>query len=147
MVAPVVAVAPPRPEPGSLVIVNYPAPVLRKRAEEVGKIDEWLRGVVARMKMLMVEHAGVGLAGPQVNVPLRVFVWAATGKLEDVRAIINPVVSQERGSVEGEEGCLSLGEIRTKVVRYQGVHLAGVDENGAPVVVGPGGVSGAGGAA
>ena len=117
------------------MVVNYPAPVLRKRADEVKRIDEWVRNLVVRMKQLMVEHAGVGLAAPQVNVGLRVFVWAPSGKVEEARAIINPVLSNERGAVEGEEGCLSLPEIRTKVTRFQAVHIEGVDENGQPVAL------------
>src|ERR1035437_10114651 len=103
-----------RPVPEGLTVVNYPDPILRKRLVEVAGVDEWIKGVIARMKTLMLEHEGVGLAAPQVGLNLRLFVWSPTGKAEDCRALVNPQLSQERGTEDGEEGCLSLPDIRTK---------------------------------
>jgi peptide deformylase len=124
-----------RPAPEGLVVVNYPDPILKKRAVEVERLDEWVKGVIARMKTLMVEHEGVGLAAPQVGLGLRLFVWSPTGKGGDAQAIINPVISEERGEEEGEEGCLSLPDIRTKVARFKTVRVEGTDENGQPVAL------------
>lgn len=121
-----------RPDPATLQIVNYPAPVLKKVAEEVEEFDDWLRAVVSRMKELMVEHKGVGLAGPQVGLPLRIFVWSPEGELAEARAFINPEISNERGSVDGEEGCLSLPEIRAKITRYEHIKISAQDEFGKP---------------
>src|SRR5262249_44198156 len=88
--------------------------------------------VVSRMKELMVEHKGVGLAGPQVGLPLRIFVWSPEGELAEAKAFINPEISQERGSVEGEEGCLSLPEIRAKITRFKHIKISAQDEFGKP---------------
>lgn len=121
------------PTPDSLTVVDYPDPILKKRAADVAALDEWTKALIARMKTLMIEHEGVGLAAPQVGISLRLFVYSPTGKAEDAKAVINPVLSNERGEIDGEEGCLSLPEIRTKVTRFEMLHLEGMDEHGQPV--------------
>jgi peptide deformylase len=121
-----------RPDPASLEIVNYPAPVLKQVAANVEEFDDWLRAVVSRMKNLMVEHKGVGLAAPQVGLPLRLFIWSPEGELAEAKAFINPEFSQERGKVDGEEGCLSLPDIRAKITRFEHVKVSALDEFGKP---------------
>jgi peptide deformylase len=124
--------APSPPDPASLHLVSYPAPVLQKVAKDVQHFDPWLRAVVERMKDLMVEHKGVGLAAPQVGLSLRLFIAAPTGKREEARAYINPVLTDEHGSEEGEEGCLSLPDIRIKVPRFKTLRIEALDEHGQP---------------
>jgi peptide deformylase len=121
-----------RPDPAALQVVNYPAPILKQVAEEVEEFDDWLRAVVARMKELMVQEKGVGLAGPQVGLGLRIFVWSPEGELAEAKAFINPVISEERGSAVGEEGCLSLPEIRAKIARFEHIKISAQDEFGKP---------------
>ena len=120
----------PRPEPAALEIVHYPAPILKKLAREVDVFDAWLVGVVERMKELMGREKGVGLAAPQVGLGIRMFVWSPTGEPAEARAFVNPVISEERGQEEMEEGCLSLPEIRAKIVRYKHIHIEAQDERG-----------------
>jgi peptide deformylase len=123
---------PPRPDPASLQLVIYPDPVLKKIAGDVQHFDEWLTAVVERMKDLMVENKGVGLAAPQVGLPLRIFVAAESAKREDAKVYINPVLTDERGSEEGEEGCLSLPNIRIKVPRFTNLRVEALNEKGQP---------------
>ncbi len=124
--------APARPDPAQLKLVVYPAPVLKKVAKDVTLFDPWLGAVVARMKEVMVENKGVGLAAPQVGLQLRIFVASPEGKGEEAKAYINPVLTDEAGSEEGEEGCLSLPEIRIKVTRFTKLRIEAVDEHGTP---------------
>ena len=126
---------PPRPQPGDLEIVFWPAAVLTHRAKPVEEIDDWLRQVSRRMVELMEQHKGVGLAGPQVGLPLRLFVMAETGKAADARVIINPVLDQQEDFEEAEEGCLSLPEIRGKITRYVKLRIQGLDITGQPIAV------------
>ncbi len=128
-------ISPPRPNPAELKIVFWPTPVLTHRAKPVEQIDDWLRQVSRRMMELMEKHKGVGLAGPQVGLPLRLFVMAETGKAADARAIINPVLDQQEGFEEAEEGCLSLPDIRGKITRYVKLRIQGLDIAGQPVVL------------
>jgi peptide deformylase len=124
-----------RPDPAALQLVIYPDPVLKAVAKDVQQFDDWLVAVVARMKELMVQNKGVGLAAPQVGLPLRIFVGSSAGKLEDARAYINPVLTDEHGQEEGEEGCLSLPDIRINVPRFKSLRLEALDEHGKPFSV------------
>jgi peptide deformylase len=121
---------PVRPEPAALGLVIYPDPRLKAVTKDVQQFDDWLVAVVERMKDLMAQHKGVGLAAPQVGLGLRVFVVSASGKREEARAYINPVLTDEHGSEEGEEGCLSLPDIRIKVLRFKDLRIEALDERG-----------------
>jgi peptide deformylase len=114
-------------------LVIYPDPKLKALAKDVQQFDDWLIAVVERMKNLMVEHKGVGLAAPQVGLSLRIFVASPTGKREDAQAYINPVLTDEHGQEEGEEGCLSLPDIRINVPRFKALRVEALDEHGKPV--------------
>ena len=100
-----------------LRIVTYPAPLLRNRAADVEEINSGLRDTAARMADTMYDHHGVGLAAPQVGIGKRVIVFSPTGDPEDMRVLINPVIVERRGAMEGEEGCLSFPEVYGMVRR------------------------------
>jgi len=124
--------APARPAPETLELVVYPHPKLRAVAKDVQQFDAWLIAVAERLKDLMVKEKGVGLAAPQVGLSLRIFVASATGKREDARMYINPILTDEHGSEEGEEGCLSLPDIRVKIPRFKTLRVEALDEHGKP---------------
>jgi len=121
-----------RPDPASLKLVVYPNTVLKRIAKDVQHFDEWLAAVVEKMKDIMVAEKGVGLAAPQVGLSIRLFVASASGKREEAKAYVNPVLTDEHGSEEGEEGCLSLPDIRIKVPRFKTVRIEALDERGQP---------------
>jgi len=101
----------------NLQIVKWPDPRLLKVSRPVTVFDDRLRQLAMRMSELMHKEDGVGLAAPQVGINLRLFVISPTGKPEDDKVYVNPVLSDEEGDEESEEGCLSLPEIRIKVTR------------------------------
>ena len=114
-----------------LEIRKWGDPGLRQRATEVEKITDVHRRLVADMLETMREAPGVGLAGPQVGVLERVFVWEVG---EEHGAVFNPViVARSDEEVEGEEGCLSLPGLYYPVDRAVTVTVEGIDENGGPV--------------
>lgn len=114
-----------------LEIRTWGDPGLRERAAEVEEITDLHRRLVADMLETMRAAPGVGLAGPQVGVMERVFVWEVG---EEHGAVFNPViVARSDEEVEGEEGCLSLPGLYYPVTRSELVTVEGVDENGAPV--------------
>jgi len=112
------------------MIVEYPDPVLRKKAKPVGEVTAEVRLLAERMIQVMIEAEGVGLAAPQVGVSWRMFV-AHVPESEERSALsdppgatlvpevyINPVLSKPVGEIEPyEEGCLSLPEVRGEVFR------------------------------
>jgi peptide deformylase len=88
---------------------QYPDPVLRMQAREVEELDESVTGLVERMRGLMSEARGVGLAAPQLGILRRVMVYQA-GEEEPFVALVNPrVVETGEEHVADDEGCLSLG--------------------------------------
>jgi peptide deformylase len=83
------------------------------------------------MLELMYEAKGVGLAANQVDLPLRLFVINLASHPDEGEELvfINPVISRAKGSVEQEEGCLSLPGVYGNVWRPKQVNVQafGVD--------------------
>ncbi|HMD55660.1 MAG TPA: peptide deformylase [Phycisphaerae bacterium] len=123
-----------RSDPSGLQIAIWPAPVLKRPADPVEHVDDWLIQVIQKMKELMEQNHGVGLAAPQVGLPLRLFVASETGKAADARVFINPVLTAQSGQEEAEEGCLSLPEIRGRISRFTQLRLSALDEQGRPIM-------------
>jgi len=126
-------------DPESLRIVRYPDPVLRRRAEPVDPSDEDVRAVARRMIELMHEAEGVGLAGPQVGLPWRIFVTHGGDEDPVDRVFMNPVLTLtapdgERSPLEVmEEGCLSLPGIHVDVRRPRHAAIEATGLEGEPV--------------
>ena len=110
-------------------IRQYPDPVLRMEAHTVEAFDDDLRRLVDRMKVLMVEAHGVGLAATQVGVLRRLFVFSR-GE-DDPVAVANPRIARRSDETEfDDEGCLSLQGVVAPVERAVSVRLEGQDERG-----------------
>jgi len=113
---------------------QYPDPVLRMRANEVESFDDDLRRLVRRMKDLMEDANGVGLAGTQVGTLQRVFIFRPEGEDEAPRALVNPVLTATSEVTIGDtEGCLSMQGVTIPVERPVKVTIEGKDENGEDV--------------
>jgi peptide deformylase len=113
---------------------QYPDPVLRMRTNDVENFDDDLRRLVGRMKDLMQEANGVGLAGTQVGTLQRVFVFQPEGEDEAPRALVNPVLAAtSEVTLSDTEGCLSLQGVTIPVERPVKVTIEGKDENGEDV--------------
>jgi len=88
---------------------QYPDPILRMKANEVDELDDSVTGLVERMRGLMSEARGVGLAAPQLGILRRVLVYQA-GEDEPFVALVNPhIVETGEEHLSDDEGCLSLG--------------------------------------
>ena len=108
---------------------QYGDPVLRMRAHEVTSFDEDLQRLATRMKQLMHDARGVGLAATQVGILQRVFVFQK-GE-DDVVAVVNPTLVDLSDETEIEdEGCLSIQGVTMPVERHLGVSVEGKDEDG-----------------
>ena len=100
------------------MITRYPTPVLMEKAKPVEVFNDDLRVLAERMIDIMVETNGVGLAGPQAGVNLRIFVASVDGTKESAKVYVNPVIRVEGPLESVEEGCLSLPGIFGKIKRY-----------------------------
>ena len=122
-------------EPGNK-IVQYPHPALRFPARPVLSIDAELRRYAGRMLELMYEHEGLGLAAPQVALPLQLLVMNFAGdanQKDQEHVAVNPVVIEKKGSDEGTEGCLSFPGLYQKVRRAKTLKLRAYNLKGEEV--------------
>ncbi|MCP3903145.1 MAG: peptide deformylase [Planctomycetes bacterium] len=118
-------------DPSRLSIVSYPAPVLKQKARPLEAVDDEVRAVALRMIELMHDAEGVGLAGPQVGLPWRLFVTNGRDADPEDRVYVNPRLELERGDLEsGEEGCLSLPGITVQVRRPLAATITALDIDG-----------------
>ena len=110
-----------------LEITEYPAQVLKEAGEPVVEFGAELERLAADMFETMYAAEGVGLAAPQIDLALRLFVMDCDG-LKLVAA--NPEIVEREGEQEGEEGCLSVGKIHAPLKRAARVRLRAQDVRG-----------------
>jgi peptide deformylase len=117
-------------------IVQYPHPALRYATRPLTSIDNEVRKHAAQMLELMYTARGIGLAANQVVLPYQMFVMNQTAdpeQREQEHIFINPVISERKGSVEGEEGCLSFPQLYQKVRRAKMIRIKAFSLQGEPV--------------
>lgn len=138
-----------------LKIVQVGKPVLREEArllpnEEI--LSDAIQGLIALMRDTMRDAPGVGLAAPQIGMPLQIAVIedlqsyidkVPAGQASerdrtpvDFHVIVNPVLTPEDDStVEFAEGCLSLAGFSAKVPRFTCVRVECLNEHAEPVTI------------
>jgi peptide deformylase len=114
-------------------IVKYGDQVLHARAEPVGEFTPEIDRLVADMIETMYAAPGIGLAAPQIGVPLRVFVVdLSVGRdPQGLIVMINPEFVAREGMQLEEEGCLSVPGFNATVVRPERAVVRGLDLRGA----------------
>jgi peptide deformylase len=114
-------------------IVRYPHPALRWKSKTITRIDADLKRTVRMMFDVMYASNGVGLAANQVSLPHRLFIMNGTGDAaisEAERVFLNPEITRRKGTVEGEEGCLSIPEVYGQVRRAENIVITAFDLEG-----------------
>ncbi len=117
-------------------IVAFGNPILKREAEEIHE-GENINELIQDMFITMDNASGVGLAAPQINKGIRLFVIDSTLMLDEKdeekgirRVFINPIILDEYGDdYSFEEGCLSIPEIRAEIIRPEKLTLEYFDEN------------------
>lgn len=127
-----------------LPIVAYGDPVLRKKCKEVEEDYPKLKDLVENMWETMYQAYGVGLAAPQVGLPIRLFIIDPTAFADDTsleeqekeelsnlkKVFINPKILQEEGEEWAfNEGCLSIPDVREDVFRKPKITIEYQDED------------------
>jgi peptide deformylase len=127
-----------------LPIVAYGDPVLRKKGEHITKDYPNLEALIENMKETMYGAFGVGLAAPQIGLPIRIFLVDTEPFSEDdefteeeqeqlknfQRTFINAEILEEVGDEWAfNEGCLSIPDVREDVFRQPKVTIKYQDEN------------------
>ncbi len=122
-------------------VAVYGHPVLRKVAKDITPDHEGLSDIIENMWETMYKSDGIGLAAPQVNKSIRLFVIDATPLEEDFpelegfkRVFINARIVERTGEEDiQDEGCLSLPTIREEVKRPSQITIEYLDEDFNPI--------------
>lgn len=131
------------------MIVTVPNPVLTTPAKSVASLDKKILTIIADMKKTLLEKAnpkGVGLAAPQIGIPLRIFITKPTAEAQ-IEVFINPQVlklSKEKSEIKRPaenktkgkvrekklEGCLSIPNVWGYLKRSNRVNIRYTDLSG-----------------
>jgi peptide deformylase len=113
-------------------IRQYPDAALKIAARPVEEFDDDLRRLADRMKQLMADASGIGLAATQVGVLQRLFVFHIAE--DEIVVLANPeIVERSEVTTVDDEGCLSIQGVLLPVERPAKIAIAGQDEHGAEV--------------
>lgn len=121
-----------------LKVARMGHPVLRKKAKALEPTEVRtapFQKLIDDMMETMHEYAGIGLAGPQVHEPLRLFVAGIEQPDGSLRVVpfINPEVTPlGQATTEDWEGCLSIPDIRGRVTRPDRIVVRALDRRGKP---------------
>lgn len=116
-------------------IEQYPHPSLRWVAKPVREVTDEIRRIAREMVELMTASKGVGLAATQVALPIRLFVLntKTDANPDGIEGIfVNPQITERKGLVEEEEGCLSLPGVFGKLKRAEKITVTATDLDGKP---------------
>lgn len=110
-----------------------PDPVLRTPCDQITKVDDRVRGLVADLVETVDAEGRAGLAANQIGVSLRAFSWNIDGK---IGYVLNPrVVELGEETQDGGEGCLSVPNLWYPTVRANYARVVGTDLDGREVEV------------
>ena len=113
---------------GTVTIRTLPDPVLRQKAKRVTVIDGSIQKLIDDMIDTMRANSGVGLAAPQIGVPLRIAVIEMPG--EEVITLINPQIIKRQGDRVLGEACLSVPGYQGEITRSVTVKVKAQDRQG-----------------
>jgi len=102
-------------------------PVLRAECDPVEEFDGEVRELARDLLDTMYRAEGVGLAAPQVGVPLRLFAYDVREPELPSGVVANPRIVEREGREVDEEGCLSIPGISARVERAARVVVEGLD--------------------
>jgi peptide deformylase len=108
-----------------ILVVGHP--VLRQKAKRISQIDRAIQKLIDDMIETMKAAPGVGLAAPQVGIPLRLAVIDVDDK---ITVILNPEIVKTTGEVELDEGCLSVPGFWGRLNRAERVSVKALDRHG-----------------
>lgn len=118
-----------------LPVVVYPDKLLKLVSKEITEFNTELHNFLDDMYDTMIESNGIGLAAIQVARPLRILVLCIPDEegeqhSKDLLEIINPVLSNESGTIVYQEGCLSVPSFYEDIERHEKVTLDYQDRHG-----------------
>lgn len=121
-----------------LEILEYPDGFLSKPVPAVTEINGDLQKTIDDMAQTMYHAPGVGLAASQVGINQCLLVYDVSPRDDkrELHVLINPRILCQEGEVVSEnEGCLSVPDYRSDVVRFSQIQVEGLDRDGNPLSI------------
>lgn len=120
-------------------VLKFPDKRLREVSKPVTEITDEIRSLARDMCDVMYDEPGIGLAAPQVGVPIRLIVvdtdWNQEDAERDPLILVNPEITEREGSITWTEGCLSVPDFEAEVERFRSVRLVARDLEGEELVI------------
>lgn len=114
-------------------ILIYPDDRLREVARPVDSFEPAVAELVADLFETMYAERGIGLAATQIDEHRRLFVADVSEDRSGAMAFVNPEILARDGTVESEEGCLSIPGINETIPRAERIRVRAQDEKGRTV--------------
>ena len=113
-----------------LTVLEYPDPRLRLTARSIKAVNEPVRRLADNMLETMYAERGIGLAATQVGIAKRLLVMDVSEERNEPLILINPSILNLFGSVESNEGCLSVPGFYESVRRAAAVEIEYLNRDG-----------------
>jgi len=117
---------------GLLDIKKYPEKILKQKTSPIENIDDTTNRIIEDMLATMYNARGIGLAANQVGISKRLCVIDTGAEREkgSIIVLINPLIIEQEGFMEGTEGCLSIPGCATSIKRSEKVYVSGINRDG-----------------
>ena len=120
-------------------IVFYPNPLLKTICKPVSAVTKETAKFLDDLAETMYANNGIGLAAPQIGILERMLVidcnWREETPKKKLCQLVNPIITHREGTIEWEEGCLSIPEFLQNMKRSQRVTVEALDKNGKPMKI------------
>jgi len=115
-----------------LEIKRYPEKILKQKTSPLDTIDDATQRFIDNMLETMYTARGLGLAANQVGISKRLCVIDTSLEREkgSIIVLINPMIIEQEGFIEGTEGCLSIPGCSTSIKRSEKVYVSGLNREG-----------------
>jgi peptide deformylase len=118
-------------------VLKFPDKRLRQISKPIDEITDEIRALAQDMCDVMYDEPGIGLAAPQLGVPVRLIVvdttWTQEDGERDPLILVNPEITERDGKITWTEGCLSVPDFEAEVERSANVRLIARDLEERPV--------------
>lgn len=115
-------------------IKTFPDPILREKSSEVEDFEsDEFKDLVQDLKDTLDAQRAQGLAAVQIGVPKR--AMAVKLGVEEVRILVNPVLTDMEDELVWREGCLSFPGVEENIKRFGDITVTAQDENGDEVAL------------
>ena len=113
-----------------LTVLEYPDPRLRLTARPIKEVRDPIRRLADDMLETMYAERGIGLAATQVGITKRLLVMDVSEGRDEPLVLINPRILDRSGSIETDEGCLSVPGFYEPVRRAARIKIEYLDREG-----------------